>query len=194
MDENKVDLLFADDSLILMRATTTNAEALRAILDSYCAASGQMVSVEKSSIFFSPNTKVEDKVQVCTILNIMTEALTDKYLGLPANVGMDKSDCFQFLIDRIIMKISGWKEKLLSAGGKEILLKSVVQAIPTYAMPSLKFLIFFAKESLTRCRNSGGVMRTIRKGCTGWRGGRCVFQKAKEEWASGIYTVLIWHC
>ena len=128
------NLLFADDSLILMRANAANAEALRAVLYSYCVASGQMVSVKKSSIFFSPNTEVEDKVQICTILNIMTEALNDKYLGLPANVGMDKSDCFQFLIDRIIMKISGWKEKLLSAGGKEILLKSVVQAIPTYAM------------------------------------------------------------
>ena len=97
-----------------------------------------MVSVEKSSIFFSPNTKVEDKAHICTILNIMTEALNDKYLGLPSNVGMDKSDCFQFLIDRIVMKISGWKEKLLSAGGKEILLKSVVQAIPTYAMSVFK--------------------------------------------------------
>ena len=38
--------LFADDSLILMRANATNAEALREVLDSYCAASGQMVSVE----------------------------------------------------------------------------------------------------------------------------------------------------
>ena len=78
------------------------AEALRAVLNSYYAVSGQMVSVEKSSIFFSPNTKVEDKAQICTILNIMTKALNDKYLGLPANVGMDKSDCFQFLIDRIL--------------------------------------------------------------------------------------------
>lgn len=44
------------------------------------------------------------------------------------------------------MKISGWKEKLLCAGGKEILLKSVVQAIPTYAMPVFKIPNFFCKE------------------------------------------------
>jgi hypothetical protein len=51
--------------------------------------------------------------------HILTEALNDKYMGLLANVGMDKTGCFQFLIDRVIMKISGWKEKLLSSGGKK---------------------------------------------------------------------------
>lgn len=44
-------LLFADDSLILMRADATNATSLRRALDDYCAASGQMVSEVKSSIF-----------------------------------------------------------------------------------------------------------------------------------------------
>ena len=132
------NLLFADDSLILMKANQQNAETLKSILDLYCAASGQMVSVEKSSIFFSPNTSGDIREQICSILNIMIEALNDKYLGLPAHVGLDKTDCFQYLIDRIVMRISGWKEKLLSTGGKEVLLKSVVQAIPTYAMSVFK--------------------------------------------------------
>ena len=87
---------------------------------------------------------------MCTTLNIMTEAMNDKYLGLPANVGADKSDCFKFLIERIVKKISGWKEKLLSAGGKEILLKAVIQAIPTYAMSVFKISKKIVKESLTR--------------------------------------------
>ena len=132
------NLLFADDSLILMKANQHNVENLKSALDLYCAASGQLVSVEKSSIFFSPNTKVEIREQLCTTLNIMTEALTDKYLGLPANVGVDKTDCFSFLIERIVKRISGWKEKLLSVGGKEILLKAVIQAIPTYALSVFK--------------------------------------------------------
>jgi hypothetical protein len=45
-------LLFADDSLILMKADITNATSLQHILDTYCANSGQMVSLAKSSIFF----------------------------------------------------------------------------------------------------------------------------------------------
>ena len=65
-------LLFADDSLVLMRADTENANTLKRILDDYCSASGQMVSVAKSSIYFSSNTNVDNKVEVCQILNIMT--------------------------------------------------------------------------------------------------------------------------
>ena len=57
---------------------------------------------------------------MCTTQNIMTEALNGRYLGLPTNMYLDKIDYFQYLIDRIIMKISGWKEKILSVGAKKI--------------------------------------------------------------------------
>jgi hypothetical protein len=71
-------------------------------------------------------------------LDIMTEAFTDKYLGLPAMVGVDRSDSFQFLVDRVCQRINGWKEKILSSGGKEVLLKAIAQAIPSYAMSVFK--------------------------------------------------------
>ena len=51
------NLLFADDLLILMKANVQNATCLKSLLDLYCGASGQLVSVDKSSIFFSPSTE-----------------------------------------------------------------------------------------------------------------------------------------
>jgi hypothetical protein len=71
-------LLFADDSLILMRADVENAESLRKVLEDYCAASGQLVSEAKSSYFFSPCTNTDTRAEVCSALNIMTESITDK--------------------------------------------------------------------------------------------------------------------
>jgi hypothetical protein len=88
----------------------------------------------KSSIFFSPNTNVLARAEICEALHITTEAISDKYLGLPTLVGADQSDSFEHFIERIIQRINGWKVKQLSIGGKEILLKAIAQAIHVYAM------------------------------------------------------------
>jgi hypothetical protein len=58
-------LLFADDLIILMHADKKNADCLMDILNRYCASSGQKVSQAKSSIFFSNNTEVNVKAEVC---------------------------------------------------------------------------------------------------------------------------------
>lgn len=76
-----------------------------------------MVSEAKCSIFFSPNVVVETKAQVCTELNIMTEAISDKYLGLEM-VGLDRSESFVYLLERMIQRIKGWKEKTSVHGSK----------------------------------------------------------------------------
>jgi hypothetical protein len=80
------------------------------------------------------------KAEVCETLNIMTESLSDKYLGLSALVGADRSNCLRHLIDRVAMRINGWKEKTLSLGGKEILIKSIAQVVPVFAMMVFKIL------------------------------------------------------
>ncbi|GJN37276.1 hypothetical protein PR202_gb26210 [Eleusine coracana subsp. coracana] len=121
-----------------MHADRQNAEALKHILNQYCQNSGQQISAAKSSIFFSGNTGVQEKGEVCQILDIMTESLSDKYLGLPALVGADRSDCFKHLIDRVLSKTKGWKEKLLSLGGKEVLIKLIAQAVLVYVMMVFK--------------------------------------------------------
>lgn len=118
-------MLFADDSFLLMKANRQNAECVKGILDRYCANSRQRLGQAKSSIFFLENSNVEMKAKVCEILNILTESLTDKYLGLLALIGADRSDCFHHLIDRVQARTLGWEEKLLSMGGKEVLIKSI---------------------------------------------------------------------
>jgi hypothetical protein len=72
--------------------------------------------------------------QVLGELHIRAEARTEKYLGLPIYVGRSKSKVFAYLKDRVWKKIQGWKEKMLSKAGKDILIKACAQAIPAFAM------------------------------------------------------------
>lgn len=53
-------------------------------------------------------------------------------------LGSSKKDMFAWILARVNSKLESWKENLLSRAGKETLLKSVVQAIPQYAMSIFK--------------------------------------------------------
>ena len=62
----------------------------------------------------------------------------EKYLGLPAVVGKNRRASLNYIKERVWNKLQGWKEQLLSQASREILLKAVVQAIPTFAMSCFK--------------------------------------------------------
>jgi hypothetical protein len=49
-------LLFADDCLMFCKASVTEAEALKQIVEVYCNASGQRVNHDKSSIYFGESS------------------------------------------------------------------------------------------------------------------------------------------
>ena len=127
-------LLFADDSLLFFKAAACNARAVQESLSKYCEASGQQVNLAKSSIFFSKGCRQTIRNEIKSITHVENESLNEKYLGLPMEVGRATNGDFQYIKDRVWNKVQGWIEQSLSAGGKEILIKVVAQAIPTYTM------------------------------------------------------------
>jgi hypothetical protein len=88
------NLLFADDLLMLLQENEENETCVKNNYELVRGASGQLVSDGKSCIFFTPNIAADIRARVCTILNIVIESLTDKYLGLPTQFRGDKSDYF----------------------------------------------------------------------------------------------------
>lgn len=55
-------------------------------------------------------------------------------MGYQHIVGKSKSKTLLYIKEKVWGKIQGWKEKLLSKAGKEILIKASAQAIPVYTM------------------------------------------------------------
>ena len=125
-------LFFADDSIIFSRASEDECSTIINILNTYERATGQKANFEKSSIFFSPNVNENLRSTIWSETHFPTIAFLEKYLGLPTMIGRSKNGAMQSLKDRVLKRVKGWKEKLLSTGGKEVLIKAVAQAIPIY--------------------------------------------------------------
>lgn len=127
-------LLFADDSYFYFKAVSSEAHRFKNIMDYYSAASGQEMNLNKSSVIFSPNVKEELREELGRILGVRISGAAGNYLGLPEMIGRNKTDMLGFIKQRMINRIHGWGHRFLSRGGREILLKSVIQAIPSYTM------------------------------------------------------------
>jgi hypothetical protein len=49
-------------------------------------------------------------------------------------IGRSKKATFSYIKDRIWKRMNSWRGRALSKAGKEIMIKSVLQAIPSYVM------------------------------------------------------------
>jgi hypothetical protein len=120
------------------RTSSEGAFDMKSALTKYCNVSGQRINMDKSSVFFIKGCPEAVKEGIKRELEVHRETLSGKYLRMPSGVGRTKSGAFKYLRDKVWKKVLGWLELLLSVGGKEILIKSVAQAIPTYSMSCFK--------------------------------------------------------
>jgi hypothetical protein len=127
-------LLFADDSLLFCRANLREWDHIQRLLCTYEEASGQQLNREKTTLFFSRNTLTVDRSNIVQSTGVLSTSHYEKYLGLPALIGRSRVSTFNDIKGRKWNRINSWKEKFLSHAGNEILLKLVIQAIPTYTM------------------------------------------------------------
>jgi hypothetical protein len=75
------------------------------------------------------NTHLDVRVEVCNTLDIQTEVISDKYLGLPTMVGMGRSDCFKYLIERVQKSLVVGRRKFYPWEEMKCFLKPVAQAM-----------------------------------------------------------------
>ncbi|KAL6227352.1 hypothetical protein ACLB2K_001311 [Fragaria x ananassa] len=143
-------LFFADDSFVFMRAEEEECTRLKNILQAYEEASGQQVHFQKSAVSFSKNVDLDLQNRLAALFEVERVNKHKKYLGLPTEVSYSKTEAFAYIMDKTKEKMKGWKDRILSAAGKEIMIKTVVQSIPPYVMSIFELPKHICNE-LHRC-------------------------------------------
>ncbi|KAK6152875.1 hypothetical protein DH2020_012514 [Rehmannia glutinosa] len=122
-------LFFADDTLLPGCATTEEARHFHFAINLYEKVLGQLVNLYKSSIVFSRDVDQSTVVDIVHILGFKKVDSHRKYPGLPSIVGRNKKEIFGHIRDRIWHCIQGWSRHNFSKADKEILIKSMLEAI-----------------------------------------------------------------
>ncbi|KAA3486462.1 reverse transcriptase [Gossypium australe] len=132
-------LFFTDDCIFFGYASGEGARVVRDVIQEYEMISGQRVNYDKSLIYFGANVENEIKADIINLLGVRVASSPEKYLGLPMMVGRRKTWAFANFVDRFRKRVEGWSFCYLSMGGKEVFIKSVLQATPIYAMQCFLF-------------------------------------------------------
>ena len=88
----------------------------------------------------------------------------------------------------------GWKEKTISKAGREILIKSMAQTIPTYSTSIFKFQESCVMVLTQFWPNIGRDKIGVKRGFIGLIGRKCAHLKRREIWGLEIFTHLTLLC
>lgn len=90
------------------------------------------------SKLFGINVRDQWLQQTTEFLNCRVGVLPFIYLGLPIGANANRKVTWQLVIDKIRNRLVSWSSSHLSLGGKIILLKSVLFALPVYYLSFFK--------------------------------------------------------
>ncbi|KAK0608384.1 hypothetical protein LWI29_029944 [Acer saccharum] len=177
-------LFFADDSLLFTRASKEECINVRRLLDSYSQASGQCINFNKSAVCFSKQISQAGRGVLANVLGMSIVGCHSKYLGLSCVIGRNKIASFDVIKDRVWKKLQSWSSRFFSGGGKEVLIKAVIQAIPVYSMSLFKLHVSLIYELHHLCARFwwGGGSSTRKLHWCSWD----AMCKPKEEGGLGF--------
>jgi hypothetical protein len=146
-------LQFADDTLIIGQKSWLNVRSIRAVMLILEQLSRLKVNFQKSML---TGVNVSDSwlSEAARVLHCRLGAFQFVYLGLPIGGDPRKLDFGRPILTCIISRLSNWKSKFPSFGGRLILLKSVLSSVQVY------FLSFFKAPTgggWVRCSEVEGI-------------------------------------
>ena len=146
-DGPKISLLFfANDSLLFCQVHLREVQKIQEILAVDEKVLGQKINSDKTTLFFGKLVSEMVKNFIKDLLGVPEIKQYEKYFGLPTVVGKNRRASLNYIKDKVWGKLQGWKQKLLSQGRKEVLLKATIQAIHTFAMGCFKLFVGLRRD------------------------------------------------
>nr|GEY41616.1 RNA-directed DNA polymerase, eukaryota [Tanacetum cinerariifolium] len=130
-------LFYADDALIIGEWSSDNLRGIINVLKCFFLASGLQINFHKSQLLGVGVARPEIEFTASSIgCSIMENQF--RYLGVMVGGNMSRCKAWSDIVSKLSSRLSKWKTKTLSIGGRLTLLKSVLDASPLYCMSIFK--------------------------------------------------------
>ncbi|GJW92011.1 RNA-directed DNA polymerase, eukaryota [Tanacetum coccineum] len=130
-------LFYADDAMFIGEWSESNLKSIVTILNCFFLASGLKINIQKSQLLGVgvPRSSVAQAAAKigCVVLHHQF-----RYLGVMVGECMSRRSAWDGSVHKLRSRLSKWKVKTLSIGGRLTLLKSVLGASPLYNMSIFK--------------------------------------------------------
>jgi predicted secreted Zn-dependent protease len=126
-------LQYADDTILFLEDDLDKAKNLKMVLGAFEKLSGLKINFHKSELFCFGETK-ERTTDYVNLFECKEGALPFRYLGIPMSYRKLANKEWRMVEERFQKKLSSWKGKLLSYGGRLVLINSVLSSLPVFMM------------------------------------------------------------
>ncbi|XP_027120509.2 uncharacterized protein [Coffea arabica] len=162
-------LAFADDILVFTNGSSMALQQVKRVIEKYQQSSGQLVNPQKSGYLVHPSISPSRRRVIERLTHFSRQDFPIRYLGFPLYSGRGKAAYFGEVCQSVVARVMSWKSRLLSTGGKLVLIKHVLSAIPVHL--------------LSAAVGFGSVFRQIEQVCARFLWGSSG-QVSKFQWIS----------
>nr|GEZ12956.1 hypothetical protein [Tanacetum cinerariifolium] len=145
-------LMYADDVIFLGEWSSGNVHNLICMLRCFYLISGLKINVNKCNIL-GIGVSQEEVSDMANTNGCDAATFPLKYLGVPIGCNMARCSYWNDILLKFASKLSPWKARMLSVGGRLSLIKSVLGNLPSYYM-SIYMMHVSIQKKLESMRNN----------------------------------------
>jgi hypothetical protein len=126
-------LQYADDTILFLDDDFQKAKGLKLVLSAFEKLSGLKINFHKSGLFCFVETR-DRTGEYVQIFGCLEGEFPFRYLGIPMSPMRLSNKDWRVVEEIFQKKLSSWKGKLFSSGGRLVLINSVLSSLPMSLM------------------------------------------------------------